>query len=95
MIIAGGYNIYPVEIDGVLFSHPKVLEACTVGVFDDYRGESVKAFVVLKEGETLTEEDLITYCKENLAPYKVPKPNLPILSSLLINQSLKYFRFLK
>jgi len=73
MIIAGGYNIYPVELDGVLFDHPKILEACTIGANDDYRGETVKAFVVVKKGETLTEEEVITYCRENLAPYKVPK----------------------
>lgn len=73
LIIAGGYNIYPVELDGVLFDHPKILEACTIGVNDDYRGETVKAFVVVKKGETLTEEEVITYCRENLAPYKVPK----------------------
>jgi len=73
MIIAGGYNIYPVELDGVLFDHPKILEAATIGVRDDYRGETVKAFVVVKEKETLTEEDVITYCREYLAPYKVPK----------------------
>jgi long-chain acyl-CoA synthetase len=73
MIIAGGYNIYPVELDGVLFDHPKILEACTIGVDDGYRGETVKAFVVLKEGEILTEEDVTAYCRENLASYKVPK----------------------
>jgi long-chain acyl-CoA synthetase len=73
MIIAGGFNIYPVELDGVLFDHPKILEACTVGVPDPYRGETVKAFIVVKQGETLTEEEVIRYCKERLAPYKVPK----------------------
>ncbi len=73
MIIAGGYNIYPVEIDSVLFDHPKILEACAVGVPDEYRGETLKAFIVTKEGETLTEEEVITYCKETLAPYKIPK----------------------
>jgi long-chain acyl-CoA synthetase len=73
MIIAGGYNIYPVELDDVLFDHPKILEACTLGVHDGYRGETVKAFVVVKKGETLTEGEIITYCRENLAPYKVPK----------------------
>jgi long-chain acyl-CoA synthetase len=73
MVIAGGYNIYPVEIDNVLFDHPKILEACAVGVPDPYRGETIKAFIVTKEGETLTEEEVIAYCKENLAPYKVPK----------------------
>ena len=72
MIIAGGYNIYPVELDGVLFEHPKILEACTVGVPDRYRGETVKAFVVVKPGETLTAEAVEAYCRKRLAPYKVP-----------------------
>jgi len=73
MIIAGGYNIYPLEVDGVLFDHPKILEACTVGVKDAYRGETVKAFVVIKDGETLTQEEVIEFCRKNLAAYKVPK----------------------
>jgi long-chain acyl-CoA synthetase len=73
MIIAGGYNIYPVELDNVLFDHPKILEVCTVGIPHDYRGETVKAFIVVKEGETLTEEEVTAYCKEKLAAYKVPK----------------------
>jgi len=73
MIIAGGYNIYPVEVDGVLFDHPKILEACTIGVKDEYRGETVKAFVVAKQGETLTKEEVIEFCRKNLAAYKVPK----------------------
>lgn len=73
MIIAGGYNIYPVELDNVLFEHPKILEACTIGVSDAYRGETVKAFVVVKQGETLSEQEVIDFCKERLAPYKVPK----------------------
>jgi long-chain acyl-CoA synthetase len=73
MIIAGGYNIYPREIDEVLFEIPKIQEACAVGIPDPYRGETVKAFVVVKPGETLTEEDITRYCKEKLAVYKVPK----------------------
>ena len=73
MIIAGGYNIYPRDIDEVLFEHPKVLEACAVGVPHKYRGETVKAFVVVKPGETVTEEELDRYCRQNLAAYKVPK----------------------
>ncbi len=72
MVIASGYNIYPVEIDNLLFDHPKVLEACVVGIPDKYRGETLKAFIVPKEGEDLTEEELIAYCKERLAAYKVP-----------------------
>jgi long-chain acyl-CoA synthetase len=73
MIIAGGYNIYPVELDDVLMGHPKILEACTIGIPHDYRGETVKAFIVVKEGEQLTENEVKKYCKENLAAYKMPK----------------------
>jgi long-chain acyl-CoA synthetase len=73
MIIAGGYNIYPREIDEILFEHPKILEACAVGIPDPYRGETVKAYVVLKPGEKMTAEEVIQYCQEKLAKYKVPK----------------------
>jgi long-chain acyl-CoA synthetase len=73
MIIAGGYNIYPREIDEVLYGHPKILEACAVGIPDPYRGETVKAFVVLRPGESMTEEEVIQYCGERLARYKIPK----------------------
>jgi len=73
MIIASGYNIYPREIDEILFEHPKVLEACAIGIPDAYRGETVKAFIVVKPGETLTEEEITQWCKEKLAAYKVPK----------------------
>ncbi len=73
MIIAGGFNIYPREVDEVLYQNPKVAEGVTVGIPDAYRGETVKVFVVLKPGETATEKDIIDFCKEKLAPYKVPK----------------------
>ena len=73
VIIAGGYNIYPREVDEVLYQHPKVQAACVVGIPDTYRGETVKAFVVLKQGETASEEEIISFCKERLAVYKVPK----------------------
>jgi long-chain acyl-CoA synthetase len=73
MIIAGGYNIYPVELDDVLMSHPKVLEACTIGIPHEYRGETVKAFIVVRKDQELSEEEVVAYCKENLAAYKVPK----------------------
>jgi long-chain acyl-CoA synthetase len=73
MIIAGGYNIYPREIDEVLYQHPKIADAVAIGVADEYRGETVKAFVVLKEGETGTAEEIISFCKEKLAAYKSPK----------------------
>jgi long-chain acyl-CoA synthetase len=73
MILAGGYNIYPREIEEVLFKHPKVLEVCAVGVADKYRGETVAAWVVPKPGEIITEEELDTHCRMSLAAYKVPK----------------------
>jgi len=73
MIIAGGYNIYPREIDEILYEHPKILEAAAVGVPDPKRGETVKAFVVLKPGETATEEEIIAYCRTRLAAYKIPR----------------------
>ncbi|HSK85614.1 MAG TPA: long-chain fatty acid--CoA ligase [Rubrobacter sp.] len=73
VIIASGYNVYPREVEEVLYRHSEVVEAVAVGVPDEYRGETVKAFVVKKEGSTLTEEELLSYCKENLAAYKVPK----------------------
>jgi len=60
-------------IDEVLYQHPKVADAVAVGIADEYRGETVKAFVVPKEGETITEEDIIGFCKEKLAAYKIPK----------------------
>jgi len=73
MIVSGGENIYPAEIEDVLQSHPKILEAAVIGVFDEEWGESVKAVVVLKRGEALTEEEVIEYCKQHLASYKKPK----------------------
>ncbi len=73
MIISGGKNIYPREIEEVLYSNQAVLETAVVGVPDDYWGESVKAFVVLKKGMTTTESELIDLCKENLASYKKPR----------------------
>jgi long-chain acyl-CoA synthetase len=73
MIIAGGYNVYPREIDEVLYQHPLIADAVAIGINDEYRGETVKAFVVLKEGETATEKDIIDFCREKLAAYKAPK----------------------
>jgi long-chain acyl-CoA synthetase len=73
MIISGGFNIYPRDVDEVLFSHPKIMEACVIGVPDQHSGERIKAFVVLKEGETATAEEIIEYCGQNLTKYKIPK----------------------
>jgi long-chain acyl-CoA synthetase len=72
MIISGGYNVYPRDIEEVFFEHPKVQEAAAIGVPHPKRGEQVKVFVVLKEGETATEEEMLAYCQERLAKYKWP-----------------------
>ncbi|AXM89557.1 long-chain-fatty-acid--CoA ligase [Anoxybacillus ayderensis] len=73
MIIASGYNVYPREVEEVLYEHPKVQEAVVIGVPDAYRGETVKAFIVLKEGEQCTEEELDQFMRSKLAAYKVPR----------------------
>ncbi len=73
MIIRGGENIYPREIDDLLYTHPAVEHAATIGVPDDLYGEEVAAFVVLKEGFELSEDDLISFCREHLADFKCPK----------------------
>ena len=73
IIIAGGYNIYPADVEAVLFEYPKVMEAAVIGVPDERRGETVKAFIVLKEGETATPEEIIEFCRERMAPYRIPR----------------------
>ncbi|WP_026695736.1 long-chain-fatty-acid--CoA ligase [Peribacillus kribbensis] len=72
MIIASGYNIYPRDIEEVLYEHPAVQEAVVIGVPDEYRGETVKAVLVLKSGKTATEIEIKNFCRINLAAYKVP-----------------------
>ncbi|MCM2251860.1 MAG: AMP-binding protein, partial [Ramlibacter sp.] len=72
MAIVGGYNVYPREIDEVLFSHPAVQEAAAAGVPDPYYGEAIRAFVVLRDGAGESAEELLAYCQRNLARYKVP-----------------------
>ncbi|MCL6450165.1 MAG: long-chain fatty acid--CoA ligase [Acetobacteraceae bacterium] len=73
VIIAGGFNVYPREVEEVLYEHPKVREAAVIGVPDPYRGETVKAFVVLKEGQAATAEEMVAFCEERLARFKVPR----------------------
>ena len=73
MILCSGYNVYPREVEEVLYAHPAVEDAAAIGVPDPYRGETVKAFIVLKSGMTATADEIIAFCKERLAPFKVPK----------------------
>ncbi|WP_102125134.1 long-chain-fatty-acid--CoA ligase [Deinococcus planocerae] len=73
LIIAGGYNVYPREVEEVLMTHPAVLEAAAVGLPDAYRGESVHAAVVLRPGARATEAEIVAHCRAGLSPYKVPR----------------------
>ncbi|MBO9128712.1 fatty acid--CoA ligase family protein [Bacillus sp. 165] len=90
LIIVGGYNVYPREVEEVLYSHSAVVEAVVLGVPDDSFGEAVKAFVVRKQ-ESLTEEELLAYCKEHLAKYKVPA-TIEFLEELPKNTTGKILR---
>lgn len=73
LIITGGYNVYPREIEEVLYTHPAIYEAAVVGVPDEVKGEVPKAFITLHPGQSVSEKEIIEFCKKYLAPYKVPK----------------------
>lgn len=73
LVLTSGYNVYPREIEEVLYEHPKIMDAAAVGVPDARRGEAIRAFVVLRPGERVQEAELIAFCKERLAAYKVPR----------------------
>jgi long-chain acyl-CoA synthetase len=72
MVIVGGFNVYPREVDEVLFKHPKIREAATVGRPDHRLGEVLVAFVVVARGQTLSEDEFFAYCKEEMVKYKRP-----------------------
>jgi long-chain acyl-CoA synthetase len=73
LIIAGGFNIYPTEVESVICAHEDVVDCCVIGLPDRYRGETVKAFVVPREGSELDESDVLEHCAARLSAYKVPK----------------------
>jgi fatty-acyl-CoA synthase len=91
MIISGGENIYPREIEELLYGHPKIQDAAVVGIPHSLWGESVKAFVVLKAGQRMTEEEVIEYCKSHLASYKKPR-SVRFVDSLPRNPSGKVLK---
>lgn len=72
MTIVSGFNVFPREIDEVLMAHPKIREAAAIGVADEYRGQVIKAFISLRDGESLSEEELLDYCTQELVKYKIP-----------------------
>ncbi|KWW21328.1 long-chain fatty acid--CoA ligase [Peribacillus simplex] len=73
MIIASGYNIYPTEVEDIIYQHPAVKETCVYGVPDTYRGETVKAAIVIKEGRSVSEAEIRAFCRQRMARYKVPR----------------------
>jgi long-chain acyl-CoA synthetase len=100
MIKTKGENVYPREVEEVLFRHPKIKDAVVVGVPEEFMGEMIKAYVVLKDGETATENEIIEYCGRDLAKFKIPKavefrPELPrtmvgkVLRRVLLDEELK------
>ncbi|MFX1532864.1 MAG: long-chain fatty acid--CoA ligase [Promethearchaeota archaeon] len=91
MINVSGYKVFPREVEEVLFEHPAIKEAAVVGTSDEYRGETVKAFVVLKEGHSLTQEELYEHCRGKIAKYKIPR-QLEIRDSLPLTVVGKVYR---
>ncbi len=91
MIVTGGENVYSTEVENVLYEHPAILEAAVIGIPDEKWGEAVHACVVLKEGMSATEEEIIAFCKENLARYKAPK-SVEFLSALPRTGSGKIYK---
>jgi long-chain acyl-CoA synthetase len=91
MILVGGYNVYPREVEEVLYSYPAVAEVAVIGVPDPNTGEAVAAFVVIKENEAASEDGLLTYCRERLAKYKVPQ-KIEFLEELPKNTTGKILR---
>jgi len=91
MIVTGGENVYSTEVENVLYEHPAILEAAVIGVPDEKWGEAVHAGIVLKEGMSVSEKEIIEFCKQNLARYKAPK-SVSFLPSLPKTGSGKIFK---
>ena len=91
MINCSGMKVFPDEVDNVLIAHESVLEAATIGVPDEKRGETVKSFIVFKPGAALSKEEVIAYCRKNLAPYKVPS-QIEVLEELPKSSVMKVLR---
>ncbi|HEC30879.1 MAG TPA: long-chain fatty acid--CoA ligase, partial [Deltaproteobacteria bacterium] len=97
LIIKGGFNVYPREVEELLLYHPKVKEVAVIGVPDSIQGEEVKAYVVLKDGKRASKDEIINYCQEHMALYKCPKyvvflrqlPNSP--AGRVLKRRLKAF----
>ena len=91
MINASGLKVFPDEVDAVLMAHEEILEAATIGVPHPKRGESVKSFIVLQPGSSLSVDDIESYCRKNLAAYKIPR-EIEFLDELPKSSVLKVLR---
>lgn len=91
MLISGGVNIYPRDIEEVLYTHPNILDVAVIGVPDPVWGESVKAIVVLRDNENLTEKEVIQFCEGKIAGYKKPR-SVSFLAELPRNPSGKILK---
>ena len=91
MIVSGGENVYPAEVENAVFAHPAVADVAVIGVPDEKWGEAVKAVVVLKPGAEVTTDDIIAFVRERIAGYKVPK-SIDVVSALPRNPSGKVLR---
>ena len=91
MLVSGGFNVYPSEIESVLAQHPAVYEVCVVGVPDHHWGEAVKAVVVLRQGQAASAQDLIDFCKDRLADFKKPR-SVDLVAELPKNSNGKLSR---
>jgi acyl-CoA synthetase (AMP-forming)/AMP-acid ligase II len=91
MIVSGGENVYSLEVESALFAHPEVVDAAVIGIPDEKYGEAVKACIVKKEGSSLSEEQLIDFCKDKIASYKKPR-SVDFISEVPRNASGKVLK---
>jgi acyl-CoA synthetase (AMP-forming)/AMP-acid ligase II len=92
MFIVGGFNAYPAEIEGMIMRHPAVSQVAVVGVPDQRMGEVAKAFVIPRPGATLDPAELISWCREEMANYKVPR-SIEVVDALPLNASGKVLKY--
>jgi acyl-CoA synthetase (AMP-forming)/AMP-acid ligase II len=91
MVITGGENVYPAEVENVLGAHPSILEVAVIGIPDEKYGEALLAIAALKQGASLTQDELLAFCREKIAGYKIPR-QLKIVDALPRNASGKILK---